>query len=273
MFIDIIVILLDLALTCSITGFLIPTGNNYHYWAPLLILIGGYILSVLFMWCVLSLFAAFYPKDKEYKKPSKWANFWLDHAISYINYHALIKLKVTYLEPIPKNTRFLLVCNHMSKFDPMILAAKFGHYGLAFISKPSNFNIPVGAHFMKGCCYLSIDRYDKLKSLEVMNEATRLIAEDLTSIGVFPEGTRHNSIEEFGEFHEGVFAIATKAKCPIVITSLVGTDMIHVNFPKKFTKVRLKVLKVIYPEQFAGKTVKAISDEVREVMEKDIRGE
>ena len=272
MFIEIIVILLDLALTGVITGLLIPVGNYYHYWAPFLILIAGYIISVLFMWCVLSVFASFYPKDKEYKTPSKWANFWLNHAISYINNHALIRLKVIYNEPFPTG-RFLLVCNHMSKFDPMILAAKFGHRGLAFISKPSNFKIPVGAHFMKGCCYLSIDRYDKLKSLEVMNEATRLISEDLTSIGVFPEGTRHNSIAEFGNFHEGVFGIAVKAKCPIVITSLVGSDMIHVNFPKKFTKVRLKVLKVIYPEQFAGKTVKAISDEVEQIIGKDIRGE
>ena len=271
MFIEALIILLDLAFTCSLT-LLLPRNGYYHYWVPFLFLIAGYVIGMVIMWCVLSLIAQFYPKDKEYKKPSKLASFLLSQAIAVVDLHAGINLKIKYHEPMPKE-RFLLVCNHMSKFDPMILAEKFGHYDLAFISKPTNFKIPVGAHFMKGACYLSIDRYDKLKSLEVMNEATRLISENLTSIGVFPEGTRHNSIAEYGEFHEGVFGIATKAKCPIVITSLRGTDKIHVNFPKRRTKVKLDVLKVIYPEQYAGKTVKAISDEVHEIIGNNIKEE
>lgn len=269
MVVELLVILIDLAFTVLLTWECILPGNYYHYWVPFLLLIAGYIIGVAIMWIVLSIFAKFYPKNKEYKKPSKWASFWLSQAIGYINHHALIRLKITYNEPLPKD-RFLLVCNHMSKFDPMLFAEKFGHLGLAFISKPSNFKIPIGAHFMKGSCYLSIDRYDKLKSLEVMNEASRLISENLTSIGVFPEGTRHNSISEYGEFHEGVFGIATKAQCPIVVCSIVGADGIHVNFPKRFTKVHIKILKVIYPDQYQGKTVKRISDEVHELIGNDI---
>lgn len=272
MFVEALVILIDLAFTVLLTLFCIPTGNYYHYWAPFLLLIGGYILGLAIMWVVLGTIAKFYPKDKEYKKPSKWALFWLSQAIGCVNFHAGVNLKIRYNEPLPKS-RFLLVCNHMSKFDPMILVEKYGHLGLAFISKPTNFNIPIGAHFMKASCYLSIDRYDKLKSLEVMNEASRLISENLTSIGVFPEGTRHNSIAEYGEFHEGVFAIATKAKCPIVVTSIIGSDNIHKNFPKKRTKVRVQILKVIYPDQYQGKTVKAISDEVHEMIRKSINEE
>lgn len=269
MVVELLVVLIDLAFTVLLTLFCIPTGNYLHYWAPFLLLIAGYIIGVAIMWVVLSILAQFYPKDKEYKKPSKWAAFWLAHSIGYINHHALIKLKMTYDEPMPKE-RFLLVCNHMSKFDPMLFAEKFGTKGLAFISKPTNFKIPIGAHFMKGSCYLPIDRYDKLKSLEVMNEASRLISENLCSIGVFPEGTRHNSIAEYGEFHEGVFGIAVKAKCPIVVASIVGSDHIHVNFPKRCTRVHISILKVYYPEQYLGRTVKSISDEVHKVIGESI---
>ena len=104
-----------------------------------------------------------------------------------------------------------------------------------------------------------------------MNEATRLISENLCSVGVFPEGTRHNSVEEYGQFHEGVFAIATKAKCPIVVTSILGSENIHTNFPKRFTKVKFQVLKVIYPEQYQGQTVKQISDNCRAIIEQSIK--
>ena len=269
MVVELLIIFFDLAFTGLLTWVIKP-GNYYHYWAPFLLLIAGYILGVVFMWIALSIYASFYKKDKEYKKPSKIARFWLSQSIAYINTHGFIKLKIIYDEPLPRE-RFLLVCNHMSKFDPMIIAAKFNKYQISFISKPTNFKIPIGGHLMKASCYLSIDRYDKLKSLETMNEATRLISENLCSIGVFPEGTRHNSVDEFGPFHEGVFGIATKAKCPIVVTSILGSENIHTNFPKRSTKVKFEVLKVIYPEQYQGQTVKQISDNCREIIEKSIK--
>ena len=270
MFIELLVILIDLAFTGLLTLFCVPVGHAYHYWAPFLLLIAGYIVGVAFAWILLSIICKFYPKDKEYKKPSKFALFLLNNSIGYICNHALVRFKATFNDPFPKE-KYLLVCNHLSKFDPMLISAKYGHSGISFISKPTNFKIPIGAHFMKASCYLSIDRYDKLKSLEVMNEASRLITENLTSIGVFPEGTRHNSPEDLGEFHEGVFAIAIKAKCPIVITSINGTEKIHKNFPKKFTKVHFQVLKVLYPVDYLGKTSKQISDYARSLIEESLK--
>ena len=270
MIVEILVILVDLAFTVLLTLFCVPTGSYYHYWAPFLLLIAGYIVGMAFGWIFLSILAAFYSKKKEYKTPSKWASFWLSHSIGYINHHSGARMKIIYHEPLPKE-RFLLVSNHLSKFDPMLLAEKYGHLGLAFISKPSNFKIPIGAHFMKGCCYLAIEREDKLKSLETMNEAARLISEDLTSIGVYPEGARQKSPEDLAEFHEGVFAIALKAKCPIVITSIKGSENIHKNFPFKLTKVKFQVLKVLYPSDYQGMTVKTISDKAHEIIKESLQ--
>ena len=265
MIVELLVTLVDIAFTVLLTLFCVPVGHNYHYWAPFLLLIAGYILGMAFGWIFLSILASFYSKNKEYKKPSKWASFWLSHSIGYINHHAGVILKTLKNEPLPKE-RFLLVSNHLSKFDPMILAEKYGHLGLAFISKPSNFKIPIGAHFMKATCYQAIDREDKLKSLEVMNEASRLISEDLTSIGVYPEGKRNDDPHDVGPFHEGVFSIAIKAKCPIVITSIQGSEKIHKNFPLKYTKVKFQILKVLYPADYAGKTVKQISEYARSLI-------
>lgn len=271
MLVDLFVILVDVAFTVLITFFFVPTGHYYHYWAPFLLLIAGYLVGMALGWITLSIIAQFYSKNKEYKKPSKAALFWLSQSIGYINHHSGARMKVIYHEPLPKE-RFLLVCNHLSKFDPMLLAEKYGHkLGLSFISKPSNFKIPIGGHFMKASCYLGIEREDKLKSLQTMNEATRLISEDLSSIGVYPEGARQKTPEDLAEFHEGVFAIAQKANCPIVITSIKGSEKIHKNFPWKFTKVKFQVIKVLYPSDYQGMTSKAISLKARSLIEESLQ--
>ena len=269
MVVELLVILIDLAFTVGMT-LLIPTGNYYHYWAPFLLLIAGYIVGVGLMWLILGIYCKKYKKDKEYTKPSKVANFWLYQSIGFINHHGGARVKISYNEPMPKE-RFLIVCNHISKFDPMILAEKYGHLGLSFISKPTNFKIPIGGHLMKGACYLSIDRYDKLKSLEVMNKAIDLIKNDYCSIGVFPEGTRGDNPHHMGEFHEGVFMIATKTNSPIVVTTISDSQNIHKNFPKRCTKVQLRILKVIYPNEYQGKTLKQISDYCYQIMEESIK--
>ena len=265
MVVEACVVAIDLAFTVLLTWLAIPVGHSYHYWAPFLLLIAGYLLGMLIMWCVLFLFALPVNRKKKYTKPMKWANFWLTESIAYIcNHGTKCRVKVHYNEPLP-NERFLLVCNHISKFDPMVLTKLYGHRGLAFISKPTNFKIPIGGRFMVGDCYLSIDRYDKLQSLQVMNDAAELIKNDYMSVGVFPEGTR--SLDgTLGNFHEGVFSIAKKAKCPIVVMTVKDTIKIHENFPFKKTRVKFDLLKVLYPEDYENKITKQISDEVYQMM-------
>lgn len=268
MAVELLVILISISFTTLITYFCVPTGHGYHYFAPFLLLIAGYIVGVAVMWCLLWLFGLPFKGDKKYEKPSKWASFWLSHSIGYINNHGGIKLEVTYNASLPKE-KFLLVANHRSKFDPMILAQHYGKNKLAFISKPTNFKIPIGHRFMWGACYLPIDRYDKLKSLETMKRATDYIKNDATSIGVFPEGKRSED-NKLGPFHEGVFSIATSAKCPIVICSFMGTEKISKNFPKRRTKVKLQFLEVLYPSDYEGMIVKQISDHCYDVIKKSL---
>ena len=263
MIIEALIVLIDLAFTALLT-LTLPLGKGYHYWVPFLFLIIGYIVGIALTWLILTAFAMPFKKDKHYKKPNKWANFLLTESITYIDNHARAKIIYRSKMEIPKE-RYLLVCNHRSKFDPMLLTKLYGHKGLSFISKPTNFKIPLGGHFMKASCYQSIDRYDKLKSLEVMNEASRLVSEGLTSIGVFPEGTRSED-NNLHEFHEGVFSIAKKTNCPIVVVTLDGTENIHSNFPLHRTKVYMDMIEVLYPSDYQNMIVKEISDHVHDKM-------
>ena len=268
MLLEIIILTLSFAFSAGMTA-LIPVGMGLHYWIPFLFLIPGYLLGVGIIWIVLTLFALPYNAKKFYDTPSNWALFWLQEALRYINIHAHVDLKIENEMPLPIE-KFVLICNHRSKFDPMILSALYGtKHKLAFISKPTNFKIPVGGKFMAGSSYLAIDRYDKLKSLETINRAITLIKENKSSIGVFPEGTRSENLE-MGPFHEGVFAIAKHSNAPIVITSFMGTENIHKNFPFKRTTVTLKIIDIFYPENYQDMIVKEISDYCYDKMRKSL---
>lgn len=268
MLLEIIILLLAFSFSALITYF-IPTGYGLHYWVPLLLIIPGYLIGMLIMWIVLGFFALPFNKKKFYEKPSKWALFWLQEALKYINMHALVDLKIVNQKPLPRE-KVLLVCNHRSKFDPMILAAIYGtKHSLAFISKPTNFKIPIGGRLMAGSSYMAIDRYDKLKSLETINRAIDLIKNDYASVGVFPEGTRSED-NKMGPFHEGVFAIAKHTNAPIVIVSFMGTENIHKNFPFKKTEVTLNIVDILYPENYQDMIVKEISDYCYEKMNKSL---
>lgn len=268
MVIELFTLLFSLGFSGLITYY-IPTGYGHHYWAPFLLIIAGYFLAMIIAWGILFLLSLQYKEDHRFKKrPSKFANFCLSDAITYVNHHAGIKVRVKSSSALPKE-RYLIICNHRSKFDPMVITQLYGKKNLAFISKPTNFKIPVGHRYMWGANYFSIDRYDKVQSLQIMKDAAELIKSGDSSVGVFPEGTRSET-NLLGPFHEGVFSIAKMAKCPIVVTSVMGTEKVKNNFPKRFTKIQFNVLEVLYPSDYDSMIAKEISDHCYQVMKESL---
>ena len=147
---------------------------------------------------------------------------------------------------------------------------KFGKKDIAFITKKENKKILIAGRLFPALCYISVDRDDKLQSLEAFKRAITLMNDDVTSIGVFPEGTRQTE-KVIGEFHEGPFNIAIHAKAPIVVSTLVNTDRVAKNWPLKPTTVRFDIISVIRYEDYQGMTAKALSDMVHTMMEENLR--
>ena len=90
------------------------------------------------------------------------------------------------------------------------------------------------------------------------------------SIGVCPEGTRNKNGLDLLPFRNGCFKIATKAKVPIAVLSVVGCEKIHKNFPFKTTKVYIDVLDVIEPERFENLSTAQIGEIAATEMQKKI---
>ena len=140
---------------------------------------------------------------------------------------------------------------------------------LAFISKPSNFDFPICGPFIHKLKYLAINRESPMKALRTLNVASGYISSGELSVGIFPEGTRSKT-GELQKFHDGVFVVAKDTHCPIVVTTLRNTESVRKNFPFKRTVVELRVVSVIEPQEFEGLRTAAISNNVYEIMSKDL---
>ena len=267
-FISSLIASLALAITGSLTFWKVTAW--YDFYIPIILFLAGYLGCIAIWWCLLWLFGRVYYKKEPYTKHSKWAKFWHNNGHRWLMVHANIKIKLTGREKLPTSSKYLLVSNHRSSFDSMTLTPALHTEDFAFITKPSNFKIPLFNRFMRGMCYMGIERDDPIQSLEVMKRAASLIENDVTNVVVYPEGTRGRE-GVIGEFHEGVFNIALRAKCPIVVVTTSGTENVRKKAPFKRTKVRIDILGTLDYSMIEGQTAKAISDKVHKIMEEHLK--
>lgn len=174
------------------------------------------------------------------------------------------------LDKMPRQGRFLLVCNHINDLDPVLLLSMFKKSQLAFISKRENDQKPfVGELMHKTMCQL-INRENDREALKTIIECIRLIREDEVSIAVFPEG--YTSMDGLlHPFRSGVFKIAQKAKVPIVVCTVQNTNKVFKNIKTLTpTDIHLHLLTVIRPEEFEGVTAVELGNRVHAMMAEDL---
>ena len=265
MFLEVICFLCGAGLAVSGSLTFWPVQHWWDFYIPIILYMAGWIAGIGVIFLIELLASCFVNQKKQYNKVSRWARFWFLTGLRFITNHAHIWVKIYGARKVPQHQRFLLVCNHRSKFDNFIISNKFGKLDVAFITKKENNKIPIAGHLYPGLCYIDIDRDDKLQSLESFKHAIDLMNNNVTSIAVFPEGTRQTETT-IGEFHEGPFNIAIHAKAPIVVTTLVNTDKVHKNWPFKPTHVRFDILAVIPYEEYQDMTAKSVAEMVHKLM-------
>lgn len=274
MFLEFIILGLALANAIATPLTYWKIANWWDFYIPIVIFIGTYIVALLLVMLFLQIMGMIlcylHKKMPNNKLVTHRARFFLKNGLALINFHSNVKVKTKGLAKLPKNERFLLVCNHRSNYDPMVSIVELMRYQVDFITKDSNMRIPIGGNYLKTLNFLPVDRNDPMQSLQMMNKAVQLIQGDVCSIGVYPEGTRGHT-DKMLPFHEGVFNIALKAECPIVIATVKNTDQIKKNAPFRRTKVFHDIVTVIPYEEIEGKTAKAVSTLVRDIMENNLR--
>ena len=230
--------------------------------------LGIILLYILFL-AACSLFVS--PK-KEYEEHSRFYRTLLNGATAIAIKIMRIRLHVTGIEKIPTDTKSLLfVSNHRSNFDPILTWHILKHWQPAFISKASNFKIPIFGRFIRKCCFMAIDRENPRKALKTIHKAAELLQKGEVSIGIYPEGTRSKTCELL-PFHNGVFKIAQKANADIVVLAVSGTERISKNYPFHHTDVHIDVLEVIPADIVRQTKTDSLGDRIKGMMEAKIKG-
>ena len=224
------------------------------------------VLNVAFLWTACQFIDTDKPRTEDSPFYRRLAYFYIDALIAYLQ----VRIHAEGLEKCPKEGRFLLVCNHIFVADPGILLHCFKERQLAFISKKENRDLFVIGKIMHAMLCQCIDRDNDRAALKTILECIKIVREDKASIGVFPEGgTNHDN--HLYPFRPGVFKIAEKCKVPIVVCTLQGTrDILKNGLKLKHTDVRLHLVDVIRPEDYAGKKTVEISDMVYTMMKNDL---
>lgn len=270
MFVSIFCVICALVLSISSAFTFWPVTIWYDFYRPIVMFLAGYFAGLAFSWIFIDISGRLISSyKKKYDKPSNYARFLLTQGMYYIDLHANVRVEKIGLDKIP-NEPFLLVCNHKSKFDPMIAAAIFRKRHLAFITKEDNMKIPLAGHLMWRNCYMPVNRNDKLQSLEQFKRAAELIASGVSSVGVYPEGSRQEEHVILADFHNGAFNIAIRTGCPIVVITMKGTSRIHKNFPFKRSSVEMKCVQVLYKDDYANMNATELSDYVHDIMYREL---
>ncbi|KAI7838407.1 hypothetical protein COHA_007811 [Chlorella ohadii] len=147
------------------------------------------------------------------------------------------------LENLPApNQPAVYVANHQSFLD--IYTLFHLHRDFKFISKTSNFLIPIIGWSMFLTGHVMINRVDRRSQLECLKQCGELLKQG-ASVLFFPEGTRSKD-GRMHAFKKGAFSVAAKAKVPVVPITLVGTGDLMPN-AKEYLLYPGKVKVVIHP--------------------------
>lgn len=237
-----------------------------------LYIILGIVLAVILFYTVCALLVN--PK-KEYDTESPFYRSLLNGATGFVLKLLRIHIHTSGLEKMPSDCRFLLVSNHRSNYDPIVSWYVFRKYKPAYISKASNFKIPIFGRIIRKCCFMAIDRENPRKALVTIKKSAALLQKGVNSVAVYPEGTRSKTCVLL-PFHNSVLKIAQIAKVPIVVMTIDGTEQIHKHVPFRKTDVYLNVETVLPLEDIEHKRTSEIGDNIRGLMEKrlsDTNGE
>lgn len=244
------------------------TGLSWLWAVPLTFagsFAGCLVLAFLFLWAVSSLGAG-----KEEQGDNPFYRRLIEVYIESICIVLRMRLDTRGLEKIPENGRFLLVCNHLSLLDVLVLLLHFRGRELTFITKQENMDMFIIGKLMRRIQCLPLNRDNDREALKTILKAIAVVKEDKASMGLFPEGTR--SLDgKLHHFRSGGFKIAQKCGVPIVVCTIQNTQHVFRNFLRlRSTPIPLHLVEVIGAEELKGITTVDIAARVHAAMASDL---
>jgi 1-acyl-sn-glycerol-3-phosphate acyltransferase len=190
----------------------------------------------LFSWTVictvtvtpLTLFVPFFAgrwMPRMWAKPSYWAS--------------LSNLTVTGKEDIDTTKSYIIVANHVSQFD-ILLVYGWTPLDIKWVMKKEMRKVPFLGMACAAMGHIFIDRSDRGQALRAL-ESFKATMEPGTSVMFFPEGTRSDG-KTLLPFKKGAFLMAKDLDLPILPITILGTEKILPNGSVKLTLGRSEII-------------------------------
>lgn len=240
---------------------LVGLAAGFTLWLLPVFIVGFLLMHVvyLFIWYLGAL-----PSDvtKPIDRQQPWSVAACTWSAAILVMYGGWDVRITGEEKLPRERRFLYVSNHRSLFDPLMVMDKLREHNISFISKDSNFSIPMVGPIAHRAGYLAIDRSHDRKALRTILTAAGYLKNDICSVGIYPEGTRTRT-GELLPFHAGSFKIAQRAGAPLVIACVQGSESFKKHPLRRRKLARIDILECLEPEQVRAMSTQELSEYTR----------
>ena len=217
------------------------------------------VTSILLFPVAVLVWAVTRPFDPRLRALHQFTCFW---ASLYTWANPAWPVTVTGRAKIARDEAYVMVANHLSLLDILVLFRLFEHY--KWVSKVENFRIPFIGWNMRLNDYIELRRGDRASVVQMLRQCLATLAGG-SSIMIFPEGTR-SADGRMRSFKTGAFEIALAAKRPILPIAIEGTAR---ALPKRGLvlqgrhPIRVTILDPLPYSAFAGDDVNALTERVR----------
>lgn len=220
-----------------------------------------YVLVLVPILALLPLLVISISKEKWYPYFFVLARIWA----KFILFGMGFRVKIDYDQEIDPNKSYMLVANHTSMTDIMLMLSVTRN-PFVFVGKKELANIPLFGFFYKKTCIL-VDRSSQKSRFEVYERAQKRLNQGL-SICIFPEGGVPDENIILDEFKDGAFRLAIEHKIPIVPMTFYDNKrrLSYTFFSGSPGIMRVKVHRFFDTINLTMESKKELKEDVREVI-------
>lgn len=172
-----------------------------------------------------------------------------------IIFKLFFRLKVTGQQNIPQDGPFIIVANHSSLLDPIILGVSIKHK-IIFVAAAYLFEIHWLGYLLRKANSIPVQRENDIKAIK---QSLKILQRGGV-LGIFPEGGVDRQKDDL-PIKAGAAYLATKVGVPIVPIRIKGADKAlprGAKFIRSLNKIEVKIKKPIYCSRQTNKNKEII---------------
>ncbi|MGC4130455.1 MAG: lysophospholipid acyltransferase family protein [Bergeyella sp.] len=170
---------------------------------------------------------------------------------------------------IDKSQPYVIIANHTSIMDIMLMPMLFPHHPICFVGKKELEKIPIFGTIYKRVCVM-VDRNSAKSRADVYRRCAERM-NDGQSIVIFPEGgVPDDTSIILDDFKDGAFILSSKHQFPIAVFTFCGLkEMFPFDNGKGFPgKVKIFMNDILEPDQPTNELKLFSHNEIKKTLEK-----